>query len=1105
MAAGRSGKGAALVAVLLAATLVAPTVAAPAVAPSLTVVPATDLVTGQSVDVTGTGFSPGKPVGVVQCIAGAFGLSHCDLGELSFATTDGTGGFATEFSVRRLISVGGATVDCSDSPGACVVGSASSSNLNESATAPISFDPDAPLPTEPAATVEPDTGLVDRQVVSVSGGGFLAGRYLRIWQCAASGDPAPCIIMAEGAVTDSEGAFGHEMTVRRGISAGDAGVVDCAAGPGTCEIVVSDPGNLEYAVHVPIAFDPVGPPPAPPSISVTPSSGLADRTDVSVAGAGFESGAYVELMLCEEGTGGYDGYCRPYYDDQAVAGDDGSFEATLLLRRLIDDEDGDPIDCAFESCAVVATAYRSVSERAVAPVTFDPDLPMPDPPVMSVDPDEGLVDGQVVHVEASGFAPGANLSLSQCTQTEDLGLVCRWNTSDSIAADGSGSFSADVEVRRLVASWDDSEPVDCAAAPGTCFVEARSYEEPLDRARVPISFDPEVPPSPPPSLAVDPSSGLADRQEVAVDGDGFAPGDEIYVRECTVDPGYGTACTWASDTPIVAGDDGSVSTTLRVRRTIALDPFGGGEGAATGSSAASSAFEGTATVDCAQEPGTCFVEARSYEELLDRARVPLSFDPEAPPFPPPAVTVDPTTDLVDRQSVHVSGSGFSPGLPLSVAECAVSPDPGYPPNPCRYLRTVTADDRGEIAHDIAVRRMVGSMSHDPVDCAQEPGRCVLRVGPDYVPEDQALIALTFDPDAPFVRPAVTLDPEIGVSDGQVVSVHGTGYTPGAAVGIAQCAADAQSTSGCDLSRIGYATAGASGSFDATFAVSTSITVGGDTVECDAEPGACVVGAANVSDYSEGAKDHLTFGDAPAVSAGAVEVAEGDDGSVTAELPLHLSGASNAPVSVHWEAVAGTAAAIADFGTVEGAASDAGGGGLSGDVTFPAGVVGATVPVTIVGDCIDEDDETVHVVLSGARHASASTEPGIVTIVDDDDPPVVAAGMAGIWEGGRRDETVMRIPVFLSSPSGKRVSVRVRTIGLTARPRHDFVPLDETLVFEPGDLVEHAEIEIVGDRRSEPLELFLVKLSSPQSAEIGGLFGLGFGLVWDDDLHRHDRR
>jgi hypothetical protein len=134
-------------------------------ASALVVTPNTDLVDFQTVSAAGSGFTADTTVALLECQATAVDVTGCDLGTLTYQTTDGTGSYTTDFVVQRLINIGGGEVDCA--PSACVLASANLDATNP-ASAPLGFDPNVPpqprlhldLTVDPKGTVVSKTGLV---------------------------------------------------------------------------------------------------------------------------------------------------------------------------------------------------------------------------------------------------------------------------------------------------------------------------------------------------------------------------------------------------------------------------------------------------------------------------------------------------------------------------------------------------------------------------------------------------------------------------------------------------------------------------------------------------------------------------------------------------------------------------------------------------------------------------------------------------------------------------------------------------------------------------------------------------------------------------------
>ena len=54
--------------------------------------------------------------------------------------------------------------------------------------------------------------------------------------------------------------------------------------------------------------------------------------------------------------------------------------------------------------------------------------------------------------------------------------------------------------------------------------------------------------------------------------------------------------------------------------------------------------------------------------------------------------------------------------------------------------------------------------------------------------------------------------------------------------------------------------------------------------------------------------------------------------------------------------------------------------------------------------------------------------------------------------------------------------RIETIDGTAEANSDYIPVKQTMVFEPDETVKHIDIEIIDDNEWEPDEVFFVKLA-----------------------------
>ena len=97
--------------------------------------------------------------------------------------------------------------------------------------------------------------------------------------------------------------------------------------------------------------------------------------------------------------------------------------------------------------------------------------------------------------------------------------------------------------------------------------------------------------------------------------------------------------------------------------------------------------------------------------------------------------------------------------------------------------------------------------------------------------------------------------------------------------------------------------------------------------------------------------------APGLSVNDVTVTEGDSGTTNATFTVTLAPASGQNVSVNYATADGTATAPADYAAT------------SGTLTFAPGQTTKTVTVPVVGDTLDELDETYTLNLSNAVNAA----------------------------------------------------------------------------------------------------------------------------------------
>jgi hypothetical protein len=186
----------------------------------------------------------------------------------------------------------------------------------------------------------------------------------------------------------------------------------------------------------------------------------------------------------------------------------------------------------------------------------------------------------------------------------------------------------------------------------------------------------------------------------------------------------------------------------------------------------------------------------------------------------------------------------------------------------------------------------------------------------------------------------------------------------------------------------------------------------------------------------------------------------------------------------------------DYATADGAATaPADYTSTAGPLSFPAGTTTRTVTVPVIGDLLDEANETFPLRLESAAGALIGDAQATGTILDDDPPPAFSIEDVSVTEG-ETGTTLAGFTLSLSAPSGRTVSLAAATADGTATADADFTPGAWTVVFPPGDMATTVNVALRGDRVWEADETFAVNLSAPANATLAD--GQGAGTILNDD-------
>ena len=238
------------------------------------------------------------------------------------------------------------------------------------------------------------------------------------------------------------------------------------------------------------------------------------------------------------------------------------------------------------------------------------------------------------------------------------------------------------------------------------------------------------------------------------------------------------------------------------------------------------------------------------------------------------------------------------------------------------------------------------------------------------------------------------------------------------------------------------------------------------------------------------------------SATTSNITETDEDAIT-NLEISLSTRSEVAMSVFASGAVGTAE-TADFSVNSAVA-----------ITIDASTalvnnLTANVPVTVIGDLIDEENQTFTVTLSAATDATVSGLTGVhtVTIVDNDAPPVVR-----MFYNGDTEVQVLDIAegngsfdfrVALNGATEKTVTIdyEVDALVSTTKLNQDYsgLPASGTFTLAAGTNSQDVTVTLISDIVDEPNQTIKVDLVSgtETNATLSGTQNTFTATILDDD-------
>lgn len=264
----------------------------------------------------------------------------------------------------------------------------------------------------------------------------------------------------------------------------------------------------------------------------------------------------------------------------------------------------------------------------------------------------------------------------------------------------------------------------------------------------------------------------------------------------------------------------------------------------------------------------------------------------------------------------------------------------------------------------------------------------------------------------------------------------------------------------------------------------TVSINGDnTFEANETFNVNLSGAVNATIADGTGVGTITNDDAPPTLAiDNVTLAEGDSGTTNATFTVMLSAVSGQTVTV-------------DFATSNGSATSADYTATSGTLTFTPGTTTQTITVPVVGDLLNEVNETFNVTLTNPSNATLFDELGVGTINNNDAVPTVT------FTSTAQDEPetagTLTITAELSTISGQDVTVPF-TLSGTATNGSDYAITSSPVTIAAGNTTATLTITLTDDLIDEVDETIFVTMGTPTNA-IAGTTTTHTVTILDNDI------
>ena len=209
---------------------------------------------------------------------------------------------------------------------------------------------------------------------------------------------------------------------------------------------------------------------------------------------------------------------------------------------------------------------------------------------------------------------------------------------------------------------------------------------------------------------------------------------------------------------------------------------------------------------------------------------------------------------------------------------------------------------------------------------------------------------------------------------------------------------------------------------------------------------------------------------PSVTIADKSYAEGNTGALAKTMTVTLAPASGKAATVNYQTMAGTAGAPGDYTT------------KSGTLTFAKGITTATFGIPVIGDTLDETDETVFVNLSSCVDCTITDNQATLTITDDDAAGAFEFSAATFPTAPTKEALATDVNVLVTvkrtGGTASGATVQFATSNGTAVAPGDYTTSAGTLTFAAGQLTRTFNVPVKHDIVPEQNESFFLDLFNP---------------------------